>query len=56
MNYSTSVSSSIGGTVVDGAVWQEILSTDAKYNLYRINNNSQLSKKPKKILTDFLSF
>jgi len=25
-------------------IWQEILSSDAKFNLYRINNNSQLSK------------
>ncbi len=45
MNYSTAASSSVGNTAVDGAVWQEILSTDAKYNLYRINNNSQLSNK-----------
>ena len=25
-------------------IWQEILYSDAKFNLYRINNNSQLSK------------
>lgn len=40
MNYSSANSGSVNKT--DTGVWQEIISTDAKYNLYRINNNSQL--------------
>lgn len=45
MNYS-SVISSIGNNKpeqTNSGIWQEIISTDAKFNLYRINNNSQLS-------------
>lgn len=37
-------------------IYQEILSSDAKYNLYRIHNNSQLSKKKKINNPKFESF
>ena len=47
MNYSSSVLNGATNTKPDNAstVWQEIVSSDAKFNLYRINNNSQLSNK-----------
>lgn len=43
MNYSSVISSiSNKPDPINSGIWQEILSTDAKFNLYRINNNSQL--------------
>ncbi len=44
MHYSSAMSGAVSSAKPDASVWQEIISTDAKFNLYRINNNSQLSK------------
>ena len=53
MNYSSSGSKYTNDLVNGGSngnVWQDIISSDAKFNLYRINNNSQLSRKLFKLI------
>ena len=56
MNYSSSVLNGATNTKPDNAstVWQEIVSSDAKFNLYRINTNSQLSKKSSNTFAIFI--